>query len=74
VSASYRDSPRRRQLAGRPPTAMQDAFLRAITRLAARRPDRSAQIALPTGIANIGEVELVLRALGAIRNDQRAPR
>jgi hypothetical protein len=40
---------------------MAAAFLKALARLAARRPDRSTEITLPTGVANIGEIELVLR-------------
>jgi hypothetical protein len=42
-------------------------------RLAARRPDGSTKITIPTGIANIGEIELVLRGLGLIR-DRRTSR
>lgn len=47
------------QQAGPPQTAMAAAFLKALARLAARRPDRSTEITLPTGVANIGEIELV---------------
>ena len=52
---------------GIPQTAFATAFLKALVRLAARRPDRATKITLPTGVANIGELELVLRALGLIR-------
>jgi hypothetical protein len=60
--------------AGLPNTAMAAAFLRALARLAARPPNPSTAIILSTGVSNIGEVELILCALGAIRNYQRAPR
>jgi hypothetical protein len=47
--------------------------LRALARLNARRPDSSTEkITLPVGAADIGEITLVLRALGLIR-DRRAP-
>ena len=55
------------QQAGLPQTAMAAVFLKALARLAACRPDRSTEITLPTGVANIGEIELVLCALGLIR-------
>jgi hypothetical protein len=58
-------------LSGIPQTAFAAAFLRALARLAARRPDSSIEIVLPTGAAKLGEIELVLRALGLIR-DRRA--
>jgi hypothetical protein len=47
---------------------MQDAFLRALARLVARRTDSSTKIIIPVGVANIGEIELVLRALGVMRD------
>jgi hypothetical protein len=50
------------QQAGLPQTAMAAAFLKALARVAARRPDRSTEITLPTGVA-----KLVLCALGLIR-------
>jgi hypothetical protein len=43
---------------------MAAAFLNALARLAARRPDRSTEITPPTGVANIGEIELVFVRLG----------
>jgi hypothetical protein len=55
------------QQAGLPNTAMAAAFLKALARLAARRPDRSTKITLPTGVTNIGGIELVLCALGLVR-------
>lgn len=59
--------------AGLPDTALASAYLAAVMRLAARRPDGSTKITIPTGIANIGEIELVLRGLGLIR-DRRTSR
>jgi hypothetical protein len=54
-----------------PDTALSAAFLKALVRLVARRPDHFTKIALPTGAATIGEIKLVLRALDLIR-DPRA--
>ena len=52
--------------ADHPNTAFSAAFLRALARLAARRPELSTKIVLPTGVSNLDEIELVLRALGLI--------
>jgi hypothetical protein len=56
--------------AGLPDTAMAAAFLRALVRLVGTHP--TGTITIPTGVANLDEIELVLRALGLIR-DRRAP-
>jgi hypothetical protein len=73
VPASYKGCPPRPQ-SGAPfsNTALSAAFLKALVRLVARRPDHFTKITLPTGGATIGEIELVLRALNLIRNDRRA--
>lgn len=72
MHASYRDNSRQLQPAGLPNTAFSAAFLKALARLAARRIDSSTEIVvLPTGAADLGEIKLVLRALGVMR-DRRA--
>ena len=57
--------------AGLPQTAMAAAFLRALVRMVGANHSRT-KVTLPTGIVDIGELELVLRALGLL--DRRAPR
>lgn len=54
-----------------PNTAFTAAFLKALERLIARSRDRSTKIPLPTGPACIGEIELVLRALGLVQDRTR---
>jgi hypothetical protein len=68
MHAPFRQSSRRPQQII-PDTLMAHAYLKALAHLAARQVDCSTQVILPTGPADIGEVELVLRALGRIRND-----
>jgi len=57
--------------AGLPDTAMAAAFLRALVRLVGTHP--TGTITIPIGVADIGEIELVLCALGLIR-DRRTSR
>ena len=45
-------------------TALSAAFLKALVRLVARRPDHFTKITLPTGAVTIGELELVFARLG----------
>jgi hypothetical protein len=61
--------PRGRQ-AGLPNTAMASAFLDALVCLVSANHSKT-KVTLPTGIVDVGELELVLRTLGLI--DQRAP-
>ena len=67
---SYKGGSHRPQSAVFPDTAMANAFLHALVRLVSTHHTR--KVVLPTGIANVDE--LVLRALGLIRDDRRAPR
>jgi hypothetical protein len=46
-----------------PDTAMVDAFLRALMKLAARAPDPSTKIVIPTGNVDAGELVRVVCAL-----------
>lgn len=46
-----------------PDTAMANAFLAALVHLVGT-PHRSTKVVLPIGIVDVGELELVLRALG----------
>jgi hypothetical protein len=71
MPASYRDSSRQPQPAGLPDTAMAAAFLRALVRLAGAHHSKT-EVTIPTGTVEIGELELVLCALGLIRNDRQA--
>jgi hypothetical protein len=70
MPAPYKDCSRHVQTA-QINTAMSAAFLRALVRLVGIR--HSKTLTLPTGVANVGEIELVLRALSLIRDDRRAP-
>lgn len=56
--------------AGLPETAMAAAFLRALVRLVGTH--HSKTITIPTGIVDVGELKLVLRALRLI-DDRRGP-
>jgi|RhiMethySRZTD1v2_1073278.scaffolds.fasta_scaffold16345_6 hypothetical protein len=50
-----------------PDTAMASAFLNALVRLTGANRSKT-KVTLPTGIADVDEVEVVLRALGLIRD------
>ena len=55
-----------------PDTAMASAFLSALVRLVGVN-HQSKTVTLPTGPADVDEIERVLRALGLIRDDRPAP-
>ena len=61
----------RNQQAALPPTAMRDAFLRALVRWAKRRPNTDAWIAIPTGTVTAGELARVVCALGLVDREGR---
>jgi hypothetical protein len=54
-----------------PDTAMASAFLNALVRLVGAHHSKT-KVTLPTGIVEVGELELVLRALRLI-DDRRGP-
>jgi hypothetical protein len=54
-----------------PDTAMASAFLDALVDLVGT-PHHPEKVVLPTGTADVDEVERVLRGLGLIRDDRRA--
>lgn len=53
-----------------PDTARASAVLNALVCLVGVHHSKT-KVILPAGIADIGEIELVLRALGPVRDDRR---
>ena len=64
-------APHRRRRQALPDTAMAHAFLDALTRWAARDPNPSTRIAIPTGRVDGDELARLVCALGRI--DRRPP-